>query len=222
MPESRLPHFKFERAFAGLVVGIDEVGRGPLAGPVVAAAVILPRKLSRALQSEIDDSKKLPAAARERLSLEIHGCAMVGIGEASVAEIDSINILRAALLAMRRAVAALPVQPDHALVDGRENPGLAIPCDLVIGGDGIHLSIAAASIVAKVARDRTMAALAALHPEYGWESNAGYATPAHRRALSLHGPTAHHRRSFAPVRDCLAQVAESTESSLMPADLVPA
>jgi ribonuclease HII len=204
MPESRLPHFRFERAFAGVVAGIDEVGRGPLAGPVVAAAVILPRRLPRHLLAEIDDSKKVAAADRARLDGDIRACAMVGIGEASVAEIDAMNILRAAFLAMRRAVAALAVQPDLALVDGNRHPGLDIPCQLVIGGDGIHLSIAAASICAKVVRDRTMLTLAEHHPEYGWSTNAGYATAEHRKALKRFGPTPHHRVSFAPVRECLA------------------
>jgi ribonuclease HII len=204
MPESRIPHFRFERAFAGIVAGIDEVGRGPLAGPVVAAAVILPRKLPRHLLREIDDSKKVGAADRARLDADIRACAMVGIGEASVAEIDAINILRAAFLAMRRAVAALSVQPDLALVDGNQHPGLDIPCRMVVGGDGIHLSIAAASICAKVVRDRMMLALAETHPEYGWSTNVGYGTLAHRNALKRFGPTPHHRTSFAPVRECLA------------------
>jgi ribonuclease HII len=204
MPESRLPHFKFERAFAGIVCGVDEVGRGPLAGPVVAAAVILPRKLPRTLARDVDDSKKLSLPDRERLDVEIRGCAMVGVGEASVAEIDSINILQAAFLAMRRAMAQLTVIPDLALVDGNQHPGLAVPCQMVIGGDGIHLSIAAASIVAKVVRDRFMIALAETHPEYGWHSNVGYGTLEHRNALKRFGPTPHHRTTFAPVRECLA------------------
>lgn len=204
MPESRLPHFRFERSFAGIVAGVDEVGRGPLAGPVVAAAVIFPVKMSRALSRDIDDSKKLDAPERARLDIEIRGCATVGIGEASVAEIDSINILQAALLAMRRAVAALAVAPDFALVDGNVDPKLPMPCLPVIGGDGIHLSIAAASIVAKVVRDRMMIALAQTHPEYGWHTNVGYGTLEHRNALKRFGPTAHHRASFAPVREVLA------------------
>jgi ribonuclease HII len=207
MPESRLPHFRFERAFAGLVAGIDEVGRGPLAGPVIAAAVILPRNPPRRLLREIDDSKKLQPAERAQLDGEIRACATVGVGAASVAEIDALNILRAALLAMRRAVDSLPVTPDMALVDGRERPDLAIPCQMVIGGDGIHLSIAAASIVAKVVRDQMMLALAEIHPEYGWSTNVGYATLAHRTALKKFGPTPHHRTSFAPVRECLAAMA---------------
>jgi ribonuclease HII len=201
MAESR-PHFKFERAFAGVVAGIDEVGRGPLAGPVVAAAVILPRRLPRTLARDVDDSKRLSLNDRERLDIEIRGCAMVGVGEASVAEIDTINILQAAFLAMRRAVAQLSVAPDLALVDGNQHPGLTMPCQMVIGGDGIHLSIAAASIVAKVVRDRLMVRLAESHPEYGWLTNVGYGTLEHRNALKRFGPTPHHRRSFAPVREC--------------------
>jgi ribonuclease HII len=203
MPESRLPHCRFERAYAGIVAGIDEVGRGPLAGPVVAAAVVLPPKIPRVLLREVDDSKKLSQADRERLNIEIRSCAIVGVGEASVAEIDSLNILQAAFLAMRRAVAQLSVVPDLALIDGNAHPGLAVPCQMVVGGDGIHLSIAAASIVAKVVRDRTMVALADQHPEYGWHSNVGYATPKHREALKRYGPTPHHRTSFAPVRECI-------------------
>ncbi len=198
-----MPHSRFERTFAGIVVGIDEVGRGPLAGPVVAAAVVLPRKIPRVLAREADDSKKLSFVDRERLDLEIRGCAIVGVGEASVAEIDSINILQAAFLAMRRAVAQLSVIPDIALVDGNAHPGLPMPCQMVIGGDGIHLSIAAASIVAKVVRDRQMITLADLHPEYGWHTNVGYGTLAHRNALKRFGPTPHHRTSFAPVRECI-------------------
>jgi ribonuclease HII len=201
MPESR-PHFKFERAFAGIVAGIDEVGRGPLAGPVVAAAVILPHRLPRALARDVDDSKKLSVLNRERLDIEIRGCATIGVGQASVEEIDSINILQAAFLAMRRAVAQLSVAPDMVLVDGNQHPGLPVPCQMVIGGDGIHLSIAAASIVAKVVRDRLMYALAEAHPEYGWSTNVGYGTQEHRNALKRFGPTRHHRTSFAPVREC--------------------
>jgi ribonuclease HII len=198
-----MPHSRFERTFAGIVVGVDEVGRGPLAGPVVAAAVILPRKIPRILAREVDDSKKLSLADRERLDLEIRRCAVVGVGEASVEEIDRLNILQAAFLAMRRAVAQLSVVPDIALVDGNAHPGLPMPCQLVIGGDGIHLSIAAASIVAKVVRDRQMITLADLHPEYGWHTNVGYGTLAHRNALKRFGPTPHHRTSFAPVRECI-------------------
>jgi ribonuclease HII len=165
---------------------------------------VLPRRLPRCLSRDIDDSKKLPAPMRERLDVEIRAYAFVGLGQASVAEIDDVNILRAALLAMRRAVDCLTIRPDFALVDGRENPGVPVPCRTVIGGDAIHLSIAAASIVAKVARDRMMVRLAETHPEYGWERNAGYATEHHRNALKRFGPTPHHRTSFAPVRECIA------------------
>lgn len=203
MSESH-PHFHFERGFAGIVAGIDEVGRGPLAGPVVAAAVILPRRLPRLIAQSANDSKKLSAGSRESLDAEIRACAMVGVGEASVAEIDSLNILRASHLAMRRALAALAVEPDLALVDGNADPGLLCPCQLVVGGDGIHLSIAAASIVAKVFRDRLMLALAEAHPEYGWRTNAGYGTLEHRNALKRFGVTPHHRTSFAPVREVLS------------------
>ena len=198
-----MPHFRFERSFAGIVAGLDEVGRGPLAGPVVAAAVIFSAKPPKGLMRDIDDSKKLTADAREFLDLEIRACATVSLAEASVAEIDSINILQASLLAMRRAVAGLATQPDMVLVDGREDPALPMPCTPVIGGDAIHLSIAAASIVAKVYRDRLMTELAQVHPEYGWHSNAGYATELHRNALKQFGPTIHHRTSFAPVREVL-------------------
>ncbi|HLG86332.1 MAG TPA: ribonuclease HII [Alphaproteobacteria bacterium] len=205
MPESRrnLPHFRFERTFAGIVAGLDEVGRGPLAGPVVAAAVIFPAKPPKGLMRDIDDSKKLTAEAREFLDVEIRGCATVSVAEASVTEIDSINILQASLLAMRRAVAGLATRPDMVLVDGREDPALPMSCRPVIGGDAIHLSIAGASIVAKVYRDRLMVRLGEAHPEYGWESNAGYATEFHRNALKRFGPTIHHRTSFAPVREVL-------------------
>ena len=205
MPESRrnLPHFRFERSFAGIVAGLDEVGRGPLAGPVVAAALIFPAKPPKGLMRDIDDSKKLSAEAREFLDLEIRACATVSLAEASVTEIDNINILQASLLAMRRAVAGLARQPDIVLVDGREDPKLPMACQAVIGGDGIHLSIAAASIVAKVFRDRLMIGLGEIHPEYGWETNAGYATEHHRNALKRFGPTIHHRTSFAPVREVL-------------------
>jgi ribonuclease HII len=189
-----------ERRAEGPVCGVDEVGRGPLAGPVVAAAVILPRRMARDLAGAIDDSKKLTAAIRESLAAEIAAVAHVGIGLCSVEEIDAINILRASLLAMRRAVDALPHPPCFALVDGNQKPPLDIPFELVIGGDGIELSIAAASIVAKVHRDAIMQRLHHEHPHYGWHSNAGYATAAHCRALSQHGPTSHHRRSFAPIR----------------------
>jgi ribonuclease HII len=183
------------------IVGLDEAGRGPLAGPVVAAAVVFSVKgPPRRLASAIDDSKKLPRAERERLAPLIMQHAIVGIGRADVAEIDHLNILRASLLAMARAVRALGVVPDLALVDGNIAPeDLPCPARTVIGGDAASLSIAAASIIAKVTRDRLMIELAATHPTYGWERNAGYATPEHCAALKQWGPTPEHRKSFRPV-----------------------
>jgi ribonuclease HII len=201
-----MPDFAIERRVPGLVCGIDEAGRGPLAGPVVAAAVILdPCHLPRSLRDGLDDSKRLSAAQREDYQhalagMAARGHAHIGLGAASVREIDAINILRATLLAMTRAVAALGLRPDHALVDGTVAPSLGCAVETVIGGDGLSLSIAAASVVAKVRRDRIMRALARRYPGYGWERNAGYATPEHGAALRRLGLTPHHRRSFAPVR----------------------
>jgi len=202
-----MPHFKLElEAALSPIAGIDEAGRGPLAGPVFAAAVILdmdrmPRKIARA----VDDSKKLTAATRETLALWISSNAVTAVGQASVEEIDEINILQASLLAMTRAVAALSVTPAFALIDGDKLPKqLACPARAVIGGDGLSLSIAAASILAKVTRDRHMAELNQRYPGYGWSHNAGYATPEHRSALLHLGVTPEHRRSFSPVsQQCL-------------------
>ncbi|HTH96342.1 MAG TPA: ribonuclease HII [Stellaceae bacterium] len=207
-----MPDFEWERRLGGMVAGVDEVGRGPLAGPVVAAAVILdPKRLPKALY-KLDDSKKLDARRRDSLAgllLEAHrdGKLHVAVGAASVVEIDQINILQASFLAMRRAMSSLRVRPDVALVDGNQKPNL--PCgrvEALIGGDALSLSIAAASVLAKVARDRTMMRLGGRHVSYGWESNAGYATPYHMDAIRVHGVTIHHRRSFAPVRERLAQL----------------
>jgi ribonuclease HII len=197
-----MPDFALEQRCPGLVCGIDEAGRGPLAGPVVAAAVILDRKrLPRALRHGLDDSKKLSAAAREDYARLLGaGAARIGIGAASVAEIDRLNILRASLLAMARAVAALDVLPALALVDGNVPPPLPCAVATVVGGDGLSLSIAAASVIAKVTRDRLMRLLALRYGGYGWERNAGYATAEHRAALGRLGPTPHHRCSFAPVQ----------------------
>jgi ribonuclease HII len=201
-----MPDFTIERRCRGLVCGIDEAGRGPLAGPVVAAAVILdPRRFPKTLRDGLDDSKLLSAEEREECYRALARCAARGsariaIGAASVREIDAINILRAALLAMTRAVAALGVCPDRALVDGNVAPPLPCAVDTVIGGDGLSFSIAAASVIAKVRRDRIMRALAPRYPGYGWETNVGYATPEHGTALRRLGITRHHRRSFAPVR----------------------
>jgi ribonuclease HII len=196
------PTFELERE-AGLpcVAGVDEAGRGPLAGPVVAAAVVLDRNR---IPSGIDDSKVLKEPDRERLFAEITASAPFGVGTGSVAEIDRLNILQASLLAMRRAVTALAwhigQMPDLALVDGNRSARLACPERLVVGGDAASLSIAAASIIAKVTRDRWMAGLAGQHAGFRWETNRGYATAHHRLALTILGPTPHHRRSFAPLR----------------------
>ena len=180
------------------IAGVDEVGRGPLAGPVVAAAVILPRPIDG-----LADSKALSAAKRERLYAQITAEALVGIGAASVREIDSLNILQATLLAMRRAVVRLPETPMMAMVDGNQNPGLGLRTELVIKGDALVPEISAASIVAKVVRDRLMTRLARRYPHYGWHSNAGYGSALHRDAMASVGGTAHHRRSFAPLRNWL-------------------
>ena len=182
------------------------MGRGPLAGPVVAAAVVFPRGVPPELAALLDDSKKLTPAQRARAlaALRASGMAEIGIGAASVAEILRWNILGASLLAMRRAVWHLPVPPDHALVDGDRAPDLACPVQCVVGGDGRSLSIAAASIAAKVVRDRAMARLAQRYPGYGWERNAGYPTAAHRAALETLGVTPHHRTGFGPVARVMA------------------
>lgn len=200
------PDFSFEDRVAGIVCGIDEAGRGPLAGPVVAAAVILPRPLPILLEKGLDDSKKLSAARRALLAAAIKDCALVGVGQASVDEIDRINILQATFLAMRRAVAQLALSqcPDLALVDGNRPPPLPCAVECIVKGDSRSFSIAAASIIAKFERDRIMAELAAVHPGYGWERNAGYGTAEHLAALGIHGASREHRRSFAPVASILA------------------
>ena len=196
-----MPDFNWERDAGGRVAGVDEAGRGPLCGPVVAAAVVFPRGVAPELAMLLDDSKKLTATARHIafLALRMPGVAEIGIGAASVREILALNILGASLLAMRRAVARLPMAPDLALVDGNRPPMLACPVRCLVGGDGISLSIAAASIVAKVVRDRGMTRLAARYPGYGWERNAGYPSAAHRAALEVLGVTPHHRAGFGPV-----------------------
>lgn len=178
-----------------MLAGVDEVGRGPLAGPVVACAVIMPPN-ERAIPG-VDDSKKLPAAVRLKLALKIRERALaVSLGAASVREIDRINIYQASALAMRRALERLPVTPDHVVLDGRHIRTLPLPHTAVVHGDSRCFSIACASILAKVTRDRLMCALARRHPGYLWESNAGYTTRDHVKGLAAHGITAHHRRSF--------------------------
>ncbi len=196
-----MPDFILEHAAGGRVAGVDEAGRGPLAGPVMAAAVVFPHGVPPGLAALLDDSKKLSAAQRQIAfdAIRCCGAAEFAIAAASVAEIFALNILGASLLAMRRAVARLPAAPDLALIDGNRDPGLACPTRLVVGGDSKSLSIAAASILAKVVRDRAMARLARRYPGYGWDRNAGYPTAAHRAALATLGITPHHRAGFGPV-----------------------
>jgi ribonuclease HII len=206
-----MPDFAIERRCAGVVCGVDEAGRGPLAGPVVAAAVVIDRRRFRGeLRRVLDDSKMLPREVREEscralFALARGGAVRIGIGAASRSEIDRINILRASLQAMRRAVAALGPMPDIALVDGNIAPPLPCAVETVVRGDGRSFSIAAASVVAKVTRDRIMYELARRYPGYGWETNVGYATAEHGAAIRRLGVTPHHRRSFEPVRLALSQ-----------------
>lgn len=184
-----------------LICGIDEAGRGPLAGPVVAAAVILSDGTPL---PEVNDSKKLSASKREALFTQIQSSCRIGVGIASVKEIDELNIYHASLLAMQRAFVALhATAPITALVDGNAAPKLDCTVRTCVGGDAMYAPIAAASIIAKVTRDRMMTELCAIHPHYGWSRNAGYGTKHHLQALKQHGVTTHHRRSFAPVRACL-------------------
>ncbi|MBA3672281.1 MAG: ribonuclease HII [Gemmatimonadaceae bacterium] len=192
-----------------LLAGIDEVGRGPLAGPVVACAVVMPPD-ARAIRG-VDDSKALSAEERERLATRIHERALaVGLGAASVREIDRVNIYHAAVLAMRRAISRLGVVPDHVLVDGNPIRTLGTEHTAVVGGDACCHSIACASIVAKVTRDRLMRALARRHPYYRWETNVGYGTADHHAGLASHGLTAHHRLSFGPVHQLSLSLTATT------------
>lgn len=194
------PSLKHEKLCLAPVAGVDEAGRGPLAGPVVAAAVILP---ARGVPRGIDDSKKLPAAERARLCARLHGCAQIGIGIVESEEIDTLNIYWATMKAMTLAVEALArdhgCAPGHVLVDGNRLPRWGFAATAIVSGDAISLSIAAASIVAKHTRDTIMIAHAEAHPHYGWHSNKGYGCPQHLKALREHGPSPLHRRSFAPV-----------------------
>lgn len=184
----------------GPIAGVDEAGRGPLAGPVVAAAVILD---AGRIPPGLNDSKKLSEKRREAAFDIIMDCAIVGVGEASVDEIDLINIRQATHLAMARAIRALKTAPAFALVDGNDAPALPCACDTLVKGDGKSLSIAAASIIAKVTRDRMMCALHETEPRYDWKNNKGYGTEFHMDALRRFGATAHHRRSFAPIHNIL-------------------
>lgn len=194
-----MPDFSIEDSCEGIVCGIDEAGRGPLAGPVVAAAVVLDRKCIRKLK-ELNDSKQLTVKQREHMFDIILSRCQVGIGVASVTEIDAINILQASLLAMQRAQMDLAAHVDYALIDGNKAPALTCHTRCVVKGDTLSYSIAAASVIAKVTRDRMMYALGAELPQYGFERHVGYSTPQHLQALRQHGPSHHHRRSFEPVR----------------------
>ncbi|GGC95595.1 ribonuclease HII [Aquisalinus flavus] len=200
------PTFDIERKLPGLVCGIDEAGRGPWAGPVVAAAVILNPDCTPA---GICDSKMLSPARRAELAHALWKTARIGVGIATVEEIDRINIAQATMLAMARAAATLPVPATTAIVDGNMKPKLSCPAYTVIKGDARSLSIAAASIIAKVTRDRMMLELARAYPWYGWESNKGYCAPVHRAGLERHGVTPHHRRSFAPIRAALGEALDA-------------
>lgn len=187
---------------ADTIAGVDEAGRGPLAGPVVAAAAVLN---PHARIAGLADSKKLSESRRAELEQEIKTRALDwAVASASVDEIDAINILQAALLAMRRAVDALSTPPSRARVDGNRLPALACPAVAVVRGDALHAEISAASILAKQERDRRMRALAEIFPQYGFDAHKGYPTRAHIEALQRHGACAHHRRSFAPVRAVIA------------------
>ncbi|NGX15330.1 ribonuclease HII [Wenzhouxiangella sp. XN24] len=199
LPLPKFPNLKLEREIEGRVCGVDEAGCAPLAGPVVAAAVLLPSGARPRQLRGLNDSKLLSAAERERLFTAIQRVGGVAVGMATVAEIDQLNIFHADMLAMQRAVEALGEVPDLALVDGRGTPALRCRVRTVIKGDRRSLSIAAASVVAKVVRDRLMHTLAEDYPDYGWQTNVGYGTDTHYLGLLRKGPTEHHRRSFAPL-----------------------
>ena len=204
-----MPDFTFEHTCTPPVAGVDEAGRGPWAGPVVAAAVILPvGVLDPYLLTRLDDSKKLKKGIREDLLAALEPVADIGVGVASPTEIDDINILQATMLAMQRAVDGLSETPVSVLVDGNRAPSIASEVTTIVKGDSLSLSIAAASIVAKVTRDRMMAVLAEQYPGYGWERNAGYGTKDHREALARLGVTPAHRQSFAPIRAAATRYSE--------------
>ena len=203
-----MPDFSLEESLglstSAVIVGVDEVGRGPLAGPVTAAAVFFDRqKITSDLLTKIDDSKKIAQKKRATLSKQIESIAIIGIGWASSGEIDQLNILEATMLAMQRAIFSLQKQiildPDYILIDGNKVPRLDFPSKAFVRGDEKSLSIAAASIVAKSKRDAFMTSLSKLYPGYGWEKNAGYGTREHLAAIEREGITVHHRRSFKPI-----------------------
>ncbi len=198
----KMPDFTLENTIKGQVCGLDEVGRGPLAGPVIASCVFIEDQTLRVFE-EVNDSKKLSAKKREDLYTHITRHCRYGLGECSVEEIDDINILQASLLAMERAYEDMGVICAHALIDGNKSPRLSCPTTTVIKGDTISTSIAAASIIAKVTRDRLMSELDTRYPAYGWKSNAGYGSKKHREAIFQSGVTPHHRKTFSPVRQIL-------------------
>jgi len=207
-----LPDFSLEESLglstSAVIIGVDEVGRGPLAGPVTAAAVFVDRqKITLDLSTKIDDSKKISQKKRAAISKQIEGMAIIGIGWASSGEIDQLNILEATMIAMQRAVLSLRKQtifdPDYILIDGNKVPSFDFPSKAIVRGDEKSLSIAAASIVAKSKRDAFMTSLSKLYPCYGWEKNAGYGTREHLVAIERNGITAHHRRSFKPIANYL-------------------
>ena len=207
-----MPTFRHENALGrksgAVICGVDEVGRGPLAGPVVACAAILPLSgVSTRLLGALEDSKRLSAETRAALAAQLRGQAIFALGEAGVEEIDRLNILQASLLAMRRAVESLPLAPAHALIDGNRKAGLPCAETTIVAGDHLSYSIAAASILAKVARDKMMGELARTYSRYGWERNAGYGTAEHLAAIRAHGITPEHRRSFRPVYEQLTLIA---------------
>ena len=205
--EITVPDLSREISIGGRVAGIDEAGRGPWAGPVVAAAVVLNQfTIPDELRFGINDSKVISSAKRERFFSMLHVCADIGVGRAGVSEIDETNILSATFVAMKRALQSLSVSVDFALVDGNQAPNLPCKVETLVKGDSLSLSIAAASIVAKVHRDREMAVLAKTFPGYGWEKNAGYGTKEHREALGRIGVTPHHRKTFSPVAKIIAKI----------------
>jgi len=200
----KLPDLSFEIAAGGIVAGVDEAGRGPWAGPVVAGAVILNHKK---IPEGINDSKKIPAEKRKILYEKICEHSSTGIGISTVEEIDKLNILNATILAMHRAVEMLGnINIAMVLIDGNRGPKINFPIKTIVGGDALCLSIAAASIIAKTTRDKIMQDLSREHPEYGWESNFGYGTKKHQEALAKHGITRHHRRSYRPIREILERI----------------
>ena len=207
-----MPDFSLEESLglstSAVIVGVDEVGRGPLAGPVTAAAVFVDRqKITLDLLTKIDDSKKISQKKHATISKQIESIAIIGIGWASSGEIDQLNILEATMLAMQRAIFSLQKQiildPDYILIDGKKVPRLDFPSKAIVRGDEKSLSIAAASIVAKNKRDAFMTSLSKLYPGYGWEKNAGYGTGEHLAAIEREGITVHHRRSFKPIANYL-------------------